>query len=544
MGQHILGLDFGSYSTKATLIEKNWSDFSVVGFFERINDLDPALTPHQQMTYNLQKFLEEYPLPPDTAVMVAVPAHLMGYRFLELPFTNAKKIEQSMDFELENHIPLDLEKVWFDYHVLSTDKTTSRILVAYTMLDDFMSLLSLCEKNDLNPRRIGGQEADLTLLAHVAMLPQAGQYALIDFGHHKTSLVIFENKELRHIRTFSVGSHALTQKIAVALGVSEAEAERLKCESLELYPSLDGNTPLAAVASKMIREWLVTIRQSLAAYTQSGESRRVEALYTLGGGSRLPGFHKVLSSELKMNVTTLDVLAFTPHTLREPASMMPSCAPSLATALGALRRPKQIDINLRRGDYAYRGDIEGVEQGAKAVAVWVAAIVAAGILHYSVSYMSLSGRVAQVHKQTTEILGKDLGATVKGKNFSLSSALSIVSGKIDELKKKIGDLAGDDAAPSPLAVLAEVSARMPKTDDKFKVDIDSLNVTETLVKMDGRTTSFEAVDKIKQALSESPQFADIKADNVAKGLKDEVKFSLSLAFAKKNPDEAVAGIKK
>ena len=534
MGQKILGLDLGTYAIKATLIERNWQDFTVLHYMERVNDVDPALSPFQQLSYNVQKFFEAYPLPADTFVVTAMPGHLVQYRFLNLPFGSMKKIEQAMEFELENYIPLDLDKVWFDYHVFSLGKTRSEVMVAYTQRDDFETLYQTLDQYKLNVRKLSGDAADLSHLSRVAMLPAAGQYALLDYGHRKTSIAVFEGQTLQFIRTIAIGSDALSQKIAQGLSVEWAEAERLKKEELELQPYLEGETPLEQVAYAELRDWLVLVRQSIAAYGHSDEGRHVEAMYTLGGGSRLKGLQKVLSSYLKMNVTSLDSLAFTPHRLREPAKIMPSFSPSFAIALNSLHGPKQVDINFLKGEFAYRGDIEGLAQGARRAAIWIGLVLAAGVLHYAVSYHSLSSKVEQVRQETKAILGKDLGAALaKNKTMSLTTALSIINGKTEELRTQLGALAGSSATPQPVVVLREISTQMPKNDESFTLDVDSLNITETLVRLEGKTASFEAVDRIKQALSESSQFFDVKVDNVGKGLKDDVKFSVSLSLEKK-----------
>jgi general secretion pathway protein L len=533
MGQKILGLDLGSYSIKGTLLERNWRDFAVLGYFERVNDADQALTPYQRMHYNLQKFLEEFPLDADTAVMAAMPADLIAYRILELPFNNQKKIDQAMEFELESYIPIELDKVWFDYHPLALEKGLSRVLCAYTQLEDFKQILQVCTQNKFDPRKVSGEPSDLALLSHVAMLPQEGQYALIDVGHVKTTLVIMNGRELRYIRTFLSGGHAMTQRIAAELHASEVEAERIKKNELKLSPQLDDTSPALAALHGVLREWLVSIRQTFAAYAQQKDGYRVEAVYLLGGGSRLSGLDKVLSSYLKVNVSSLDSLAFASHRIANATEVMPSLSPSFACALKSLNFPRQIEINLRKGDFAYRGDIEGLEQWVKRAAVWVIAVLGAGILHYQVSYYTMSGKVKAVREETQKLLGKDLGGIVKGKNFSLNTALAIVNGKKEELNKELALLQGERGTSDPLSVLQELSDKVPKGDE-IKVDIDSLNITESLVRMDGKTTSFEAVDKIKQALAGSERFFDVKVDNVTKGLKDDVKFSLSLSLEKKS----------
>lgn len=538
MGQKILGLDLGSYSIKGTLIERTWQDFSVLDYFERANESDPALNPFQQLNYNLQKFLEEHPLPPDTLVMASMPGHLLQYRILEIPLANSKKIEQAMEFELENYIPFDLEKVWFDYHVLSIEKGTSRILCAYTQLEDFKGILNVYLQNGLNPRQLSGDAADLVYLAHVAMLPQDGQYALVDFGHKKTSIVIMDGQRPRYIRSLVIGSNTITHAIAEHFAISEGEADLLKQEKAELHAGNSAalgegeEAQFAKLVHDLVQHLIVNIRQTFAAYAEEHRDNQVQALYLLGGGSRLKGLQQALASNLKMNVTTLDSLAFTPHRLADPDKVMMSCPQSFATALKALNWPRQLHLNFRKADFAYRGDVEGLSYGVKRAAIWLAVILGIAIFHYEVSHFMLSRKVNSVRAEAKEVLGKDWASVTKGKGFSLNSALSMVGGKTAELQEKLASISGNKDELSPLLVLREISRQVPKK-DQVKMDIDNLNITEDLVRIEGKTNSFEAVDLIKQSLAGSKYFHNVKMDNVAKGLRDEVKFTLSFDLKEK-----------
>ncbi len=528
MGQRVLGLDLGTYSIKATLIERGWQEFTVLNFFERLNDRDSALNPYQQIAYNLQKFLEDYPVPEDVQVVTAVPAHWTGYRFFELPFSNPKKIEQAMEFELENFIPLEVDKIWWHYHVGKRGKRMSQILCAYTPLEGFRQLMGALSQNNLNPRQVGGEAFDFASLAQIAMLPKSGQYALIDFGHGKTSIVILDGDTLQYVRTISLGSGDLTAHLAAKMGKTLPEAEALKHQAVRLDPDFTMDPLLKeGVTDFFLQEWLPAVRQTFAAYGKSGADRRVEAVYLLGGGSRLGGVDKFLMSQLKINVLSLNSLAFVPHHLPNYREVMPAASPSFAIALSSFYVSRQAQLNFRKGEFAYRGDIEGIEMGLKKVAMWLLMVVGAGLLHYTVSHYAMSGKVEKVENEARGLLGQEWKTLAAKKNLDLNTALSVVNGAIQDLETKRTLLAGQGGTASPLFVLKEFSAAMPKR-DAIKIDIDQFNMTETLVRIEGKTTLFESVDKIRQALERSRYFSNVKIDS--KGKEPEVNFTLTFAL--------------
>lgn len=529
MGQKILGLDFGTYSIKGTLIERHWREFTVLDVFERENDADLALNVFQQMGYNLQKFLEDNPLPPDTTLMVALPAPFVRYRFLELPFSNLKKIDHAMEFELENYVPVDMEKVWSDYHVLSTNKHGSHVLSAYTQIDDFRAFLAMLEQHAIEPKQIGAALAHVSHLSRVALLPTSGHYVLLDVGHRSTGFVAFEGEFVRTLRTLGMGGEEITKALASALDISTQEAERIKRHDVTLHPYLEGTTLSRAdeVVQEVLRDWMVQIRQAVAAYEQEGARRRIDALYLFGGGSRLSGLTQVLSSVLKVNVVSLDSLAFTPHHLRDRAHVMPTFVSSFAIALSAVSAPKQVRLNFRRGEFAYRGDIEDVEAGLKKAAVWLALILGIGLLHYNVSHSLMSGRADSVRRQMKQILvGPEWTTPMKSKTFGLNAALSLLNQKTQSLEERQAILMGSRTR-SPLLILQTLSERLPAA-DLIKLNVDTLTITETTVKLEGSVMSREELDKIEAALRETPIFSEVKREKEERGQKEGVQFKLSL----------------
>ncbi len=91
----------------------------------------------------------------------------------------------------------------------------------------------------------------------------------------------------------------------------------------------------------------------------------------------------------------------------------------------------------------------------------------------------------------------------------------------DKLKKVQGE--GDMNA---LQVLKTISSALPPR-DQLLLDIDDVNISADRVRLEGRTVSYEGVDKIKAALSQVKQFKNVETGDVRKGIKDEIKFKVS-----------------
>jgi Tfp pilus assembly protein PilN len=83
-----------------------------------------------------------------------------------------------------------------------------------------------------------------------------------------------------------------------------------------------------------------------------------------------------------------------------------------------------------------------------------------------------------------------------------------------------------DRAVSPLRVLREISARLPKD---LEVEFRDFTVEEGRVRIDGVTASFDAIDRIKAEISQHPRFSSVAVSDAKAGVeRDRVLFKLTV----------------
>ena len=80
---------------------------------------------------------------------------------------------------------------------------------------------------------------------------------------------------------------------------------------------------------------------------------------------------------------------------------------------------------------------------------------------------------------------------------------------------------------SPLDIMKEISTVLPPR-DQLKVEVTDISVSKDRVTLDGVVADFKAVDTVRQSLEKSGAFANVTSGNVRKGVKGEVKFSMSM----------------
>jgi type IV pilus assembly protein PilM len=531
MSQLILGIDVGSYSIKVAEIERTVKAFHLVGFFEQPVVNAEVLGREGAVTQALTRLFEEYNLSTQM-VYTALPGQTTSHRAIDLPFADFKKVDQTIEFEMENYVPLPLEGLLIDYEFLNTSKTGSTVLVSYAKTSDFVKFLNMMTGAEVDPRFVGSEPVELANVMKLGVLQPEGAYALVDLGHEKTNVLIFVGAKLQFARTIMVGGRDLTRAIAESLNIPQAEAERMKIEVGQVGPDVEGaDQTTRNVASAMqgpLDEILLLLRQTFMAF-QERKQEVVQALTLCGGTSRLPGIEQYLSSKLRKNVSFLDCLDFSFNQLADSNWCRPIAASALALAYRGVMGSGIQDIQFRRGEFAYKGEVKEYMGFIKQAGVMLGIVLVCALGSFVASYSALKGRVKNATAQVSSLASKALPDLPKKSLGNPTAILSSLTGKINEAqdkKKKIDE----ETALSVLDVLREFSSVLPPR-ETLQLDVDDFTVASRRIRLQGRTSSFEAIDQIKTALAKSKMFKNVATENVKKGPKNEIRFSLSIELA-------------
>lgn len=532
MPQKILGIDIGSYSVKVAVIERSFKSFAFVDFFERRVQYNNLLTPEESIAIALQGLIDDHNLAWDI-ISVNFASNRVTSRLLTFPFGSTKKIDQTIKFEIETYLPFNMEDVILDYIVVWRTKESSKVMVIYVQKKEVVKYLTMLGSVNIDPRYLCIEGVELADLINLGMVPPEGAYAVIDFGHEKTTVTICHGKTLGFIRAISLAGKDITAGIAKKLNVPVEEAERIKIEM--------GRLPLAgeedvvdeitrettAAIRQVIDEFLLHLRQTFFTYRET-EGIPVEGIYLCGGTSRIPGLDRYLSDALKLNVTFLNCSDF--HFNRVDRAdahrhVIPQ-ALSLAVRGAAGGGP---DVNLRQGEFAYKGDVEQLGGNVKRFAFIAGIIIFLALASFTAKYYSVKKQIDKIKSDVVSLVKQAIPGTPARAASTPKGAISLVKSKENEVGEKMIQLKAMMGV-SPLEILKEISLLLPLRTE-FKIDITEMSITGERVTMSGNVSDFKAVDTFKQLLEKSAKFANITTGDVNKGVKGEVKFKLSLDIA-------------
>jgi len=277
-------------------------------------------------------------------VVASLPEEKAFLQVIQMPRLPEEDLKSAVIYEAENYIPTPLEEVYLDYQIVPP---------IYDHLDHLDILIAALPKKTVDPYlsalKLAGfvpKVLEIESLAIARALIKGGATTqpilLIDLGATRTSFIIFSGQSLRFTTSIPVSSTSFTEIISKNLGVTLAEAERLKIKyGLEEKIKInigDEKTNIKKERGKIFEALipaLIDLVQQIKRYLdyyqthashehlppttfQKNNSNKhkpqkvvgglppdgkgISKIYLCGGGANLKGLCELLSLELKIPV--------------------------------------------------------------------------------------------------------------------------------------------------------------------------------------------------------------------------------------------------
>lgn len=526
MAQTILGLDLGSHSVKAVLVESTLRGWTVAG--TATAPVSPAQegdgsTLLERQSTALHALLAARGWHPD-AVAAAVPGATAAAHVVTLPFTDPRRIEQTIAFEVEGQIPFELSEVAWDWQPMTERGGKSELFVGVVRKEELTALLAALAAAEVDPRTVvPAAPAYASLFGHGLLAAEpapsegipAPVSALLDVGQERTSVCVVAAGSCEAARSFPFGAAQVVRALARDLDIAEPDAARLLASELDGVPPPEPLATLAAEprAADALRRALAPLvrelRATLRAWRARGPARPIGALLLAGELGRLPGLPELLAPEVEGTISTL---ALTGEPMeRIPPREVPGLALALALALRGQLGGRSARLNLRRGELAYTRDFEHlkgrlVRLGVQASLVLLLAVVGAGVQAWA-----LSRQEAALDRALCEAEQKILGKCVD--NYEV--AVQMLRGR--------GTPTAAIPKVSAVEVLAELTEKLP---DGVPLRFDRVEITKDKLHLQGTTEAAENVDKLVGSLRASRCFADARSGGARRrGAEQKFEFS-------------------
>jgi general secretion pathway protein L len=519
LAQKILGLDIGAHSVKAVLLEgtmRGWelkahatAPLGPPEVVETPAAAEPAgegesaaATPAEpvadlRLSRAIGAVAEQIGGLRADLTAVALPGTSAASPFVTLPFTEQKKIDATIGFEVEGLLPFDVDDALYDYQLLSQDDGKSDLLVGVVRRDEFGALIQQLQGAGVDPRIVtlpGIALAELAAdVAKRSALPADEFAAVLDLGHERSVLSVVRGAAneksapaLVFTRTFSGGGAELP-------GIEAGD--------------LAGNDVLRRKFQMLLRE----VRQSLRA-AQSRTRKPISRIYVGGSLAQVPGLVEQLGRELGLPADPVTLPGDAGAKI--PAEMQPAYAMALGLALRAQARGGKL-LNFRKGAFGYKGDLDYLKGKTSRLVAFAAVLAVLFGANFWAKLETVKAQEAKLDDALCEVTQRVLGQCETDFNVALS-------------KLQGGDTqAAQIPTASAMEVFTEAVRQMP-ADAGLK--FEEVDVTLERMRLKGTVESFDGVDQVVSGLKKSRCIGDIKRGRVQRNREEKIEFTVDANY--------------
>ncbi|MGH7812426.1 MAG: hypothetical protein ACREQI_00280 [Candidatus Binataceae bacterium] len=462
MPQRIIALEIAEDRVRAAAAERSWNSIRLTGVFE--NERAPG---EPDVAGALARLAAE--AGPGDLVISALPSGLAAKRLLELPFSDARRLNEAVPFELEGHLPFAVDDAVVAFSRVGNRDGKTLVMAATVRKRDLRAHLELLAKAGLTPKVV-----TLSLLALGALLGRMRNGAspvahlVVESDLNSTSLVLMDKSGTpRALRTMNRG-------LLTAAGA-----------------------PVSADAAAPI---VNSMRQTLLAH--AGEAERADVVLT-GMAAPNAQVRGLLANSLALAVRDggdLDYSSVFDGAV-PAAGRFSACVAMLLGALPA--KPLEL-IDFRQGEFAFRGRVRGDLTPFYVPGILAAAMIAAFALHFALGISASWGRLDRIDRQigaiVTPVLGKTDPARAKAK----------LKDGIAKMNQRLQLIGGNVAHHSVLDTLLAVSRALPP---RMPVEMKDVQIDANSMKMKGEADQYATVDRAKQLLAKSRYFSSIEVSH-------------------------------
>jgi type IV pilus assembly protein PilM len=238
-------------------------------------------------------------------VVTAVGGRDVIIKKISIERVKEQQARELMRWEAEQHVPFDMESVELDFQILDPDAdgVEMSVLLVAAKRELIESRVRVCTDAGLEPSAVD-VEAFALHNAFEVNHPDAmnGVVGLLNIGHDVTNINILDDGVPLLTRDLTVGTRRFREDLQRERGLSSEAAQQL-LQGYDRSPHLD------SVLESRGEEIAVGVERAAAYLAQNSRAGAVRALYTCGGGSRIPGLNELLAARLRLTVRQANPLA-------------------------------------------------------------------------------------------------------------------------------------------------------------------------------------------------------------------------------------------
>ncbi|OGK28583.1 hypothetical protein A3D06_01855 [Candidatus Roizmanbacteria bacterium RIFCSPHIGHO2_02_FULL_40_9] len=318
MASTFFALDVGEHYLKIADIEnrKNILEAKSIAFNQL--QFNPYITAADDISKKTSEFLikmlNEAQIK-SKEVNIIIPDSQSYTRIFEMPLLTDKELLSAIKYQADQFIPIPIDKVNLDIHVLKKDTKNKKALIlliaaANSVIDNVVTIV---ENAGLLPISVENETSAtlrlITDLHQIRPFSKDGAAVFINFGNTSSSLYLFDlNQSLPfQVHNFAIGRDIFHRDIQANYSLSDKQIADL----LEQIGFLDNDATynLTELLASPLNEFVSEIKRFLIS-SKDTINFEVKDLYIFGEGSKFAGIDTKLTSLLNYPVKLFNISDF------------------------------------------------------------------------------------------------------------------------------------------------------------------------------------------------------------------------------------------
>jgi len=496
-GRTVIGLHIGIRSVRAMELRQGLRSIEPVKYYE--SPIQKGKGNEQNISAALKSLFSENKLY-GRRVVVSYSGSNVTFRHLTFPFSEKKKIESVIGYEVEGILPLPLEDIVTDYIILGKVDGKTTVLCAIAEKERLMNHINTLKEADVDPDIV---DIDLFALMNFFRFKQENlkeNSLLMVLEEESTFVFIFHHGDLRVAKSISFGWNHIVENFRKNFNVDtfeEAEKQILQeTDQMEVERVKD-----------IAEELIVEMRRINFSYKRGGSG--IDQ-YFFGGKRIAKRISEILGREMNietiywnpmegMNITKTGI----------PISREYTAALCFGLGLSGING-KSKTVNLRKEEFPKNDLLRGMGGNLKGLILFLCSALLLITVDLSYKKWSLERQYMTLKEKGRIIFRKALPDVHNIVNEAHQLREKISEGKREY---KIVGVEGNGGT-SPLFYLRDITRSFPGNRD---TQIFHYSFSGKEIKLEGKTGTFESVDKIKKELGKVKGISHVRVTETKLG---------------------------
>jgi len=335
---NLVGLDIGSSSIKVAQVKRRGNSLALEAVaqcaVEHTADLDAQV---DSLAASIRNLIATSSIK-DKNVAVSLPEDQVFTKVIEMPQLSLRELSAALKYEIDQYVPLSIDKVKTDWEILGQDEANKKMNVMLVAAP-----IAVLEKHQkiISQAGLTAEVIETEIISvYRSLFPIMNTTypnMIIHMGAAGTTIAIVKAGVIRMIFSINLGGNALTRAVTQELSINEEQAENYKNAYGFSQEAFEGK--IGRIISPIFDQIINEAKKGLLSFREKNNNESIQQVILSGGTALIPGIDAYLTNALSTQVVIGS--AFSAYAIQNVPDQLLKLAPMYNVVVGlAIRNVK------------------------------------------------------------------------------------------------------------------------------------------------------------------------------------------------------------